>query len=337
MHRIAHSIQLAPIFQEQGALVILVTGGAGFIGSHLVQRLVTQGERVRVLDNFSNGFRENLERIRGEFEFIEGDLRNTDDVRRAVEGAEVIFHEGALGSVPRSIADPQTSYDVNINGTLNVLVAARDANVRRVVYASSSSVYGDTIVSPKHEGLIPNPLSPYAITKLSAEQTCMVFHRVFGLETVALRYFNVFGPYQNPISQYAAVIPKFLTSLSKGERPIVFGDGEQSRGFTYVDNVVNGNLLAATAPAAVGQVINLASDKQVSVNHVLREMGRLLGVDPNPIYEPPRAGDIRDSLADITRARELLGFDITVQFDEGLQRTVEAFTSSQVPVPAAVQ
>jgi UDP-glucose 4-epimerase len=316
--------------------VILVTGGAGFIGSHLVERLVSNGERVRAIDNFSNGFPENLDRIQGDFEFIEGDLRNMDDVRRAVAGVDVIFHEGALGSVPRSIADPQTSYDVNINGTLNVLVAAREANVRRVVYASSSSVYGDTTVSPKHERLTPNPLSPYAVTKLSAEQTCMVFHRVYGMETVALRYFNVFGPYQNPISQYAAVIPKFLTALSRGERPTVFGDGEQARSFTYVDNVVNGNLLAAQAPAAIGHVINLASDRQVSVNHVLREMGRLLGVDPNPVYEPPRTGDIRDSLADITRARELLGFEISVQFEEGLERTVEAFKSSQASAPAAV-
>lgn len=316
--------------------MILVTGGAGFIGSHLVQRLVADGERVRVLDNFSNGFQENIDRIRGDFEFIEGDLRNMGNVRRAVAGVDLIFHEGALGSVPRSIADPRTSYDVNINGTLNILVAAREAGVRRVIYASSSSVYGDTVVSPKHEGLTPNPLSPYAITKLSAEQTCMVFNKVYGLETVALRYFNVFGPYQNPISQYAAVIPKFLTAIANGERPVVFGDGEQSRSFTYVENVVNGNLLAAKAPRAVGQVINLASDRQVSVNHVLREMGRLLGVDPNPVYEPPRTGDIRDSLADIKRARDLLGFDITVQFDEGLARTVAAFQESRQTASIAI-
>lgn len=308
---------------------MLVTGGAGFIGSHLVQRLVADGERVRVLDDLSNGFQTNLDRIDGEFEFIEGDLRNPDDLRHAVDGVDLIFHEGALGSVPRSIADPRTSFDVNVTGTLNLLVAARDAGVRRVVYASSSSVYGDTIVSPKHEGLTPNPLSPYAITKLSAEQLCGVFTRVYGLETVALRYFNVFGPDQNPFSQYAAVIPKFLTAIADGERPVVFGDGEQSRAFTYIENVVNGNLLAAHAPAAVGQVINLAADRSVSVNSMLRRMGELLGLDPNPRHQPPRPGDIRDSLADLTRARELLGFEITVQFEEGLARTVAAFQESR--------
>lgn len=307
---------------------VLVTGAAGFIGSHLVQRLVSEGHEVVGFDNYSNGFPQNVARIAGEFEFIEGDLRNLDDLTTAVRGVEVVFHEGALGSVPRSISDPRTSYDVNVMGTLNLLTAARDATVRRIVYASSSSVYGDTLVSPKHEELIPNPLSPYAVTKLAAEQTCGVFTRVYGLETVALRYFNVFGPYQNPSSQYAAVVPRFLTALSKGESPIVFGDGEQSRGFTYVENVVNGNLLAAQAPAASGQVINLASDQTVKVNDMLRQMGELLGVQPHPIHEPPRLGDIRDSLADITRARDLLGFDITVPFPEGLARTVEAFVNS---------
>ncbi len=312
---------------------VLVTGGAGFIGSHLVQRLIADGHHVRVLDDFSNGFRANLDRIDGEFEFIKGDLRNPDDLHRAADGVDLIFHEGALGSVPRSIADPRTSFDVNVTGTLNLLVAARDAGVRRLVYASSSSVYGDTIVSPKHEGLTPNPLSPYAVSKLSAEQLCGVFTRMYGLETVALRYFNVFGPYQNPISQYAAVIPKFLTAIVNGQRPIVYGDGEQSRCFTYIENVVNGNLLAGQAKGAVGQVINLASDRSVSVNSMLRQMGELLGIDPNPRYEPPRPGDIRDSLADLTRARELLGFEITVQFEEGLARTVSAFQRSTATPP----
>lgn len=315
---------------------VLVTGAAGFIGSHLVDRLVRDGHDVVGFDNFANGFRTNIDRIHGDCEFIEGDLRTMDDLHRSVRGVEVVFHEAALGSVPRSIADPQTSYAVNIMGTLNLLVAARDAGVRRVVYASSSSVYGDTVVSPKREDLAPNPLSPYAITKLSAEQTCGVFTRVYGLETVALRYFNVFGPYQNPFSQYAAVVPKFLTALAAGDRPIVFGDGEQSRGFTYVENVVNGNILAASAPNASGQVINLASDQTVRVNEMLRQMGELLGVQPNPIYEPPRLGDIRDSLADIRRARESLGFEITVSFEQGLARTVEAFISGSGPatVPA---
>lgn len=310
----------------------LVTGAAGFIGSHLVERLVHDGHHVVAFDDFSNGFRSNLDRIAGDFEFIEGDLRSSDDLKRAVNGVEVVFHEGALGSVPRSIADPQTSFNVNVMGTLNLLVAARDARVRRVVYASSSSVYGDTTVSPKHEGLKPNPLSPYAVSKLSAEQLCGVFTSVYGLETVALRYFNVFGPYQNPLSQYAAVIPKFLTAIAGGERPTVFGDGEQSRGFTYVDNVVNGNLLAAHSNAASGHVINLASDKTVKVNDMLRRMGELLGVDPNPLFELPRPGDIRDSLADISLAREVLGFELNVSFDEGLARTVAAF--QETPLPA---
>ena len=308
---------------------VLVTGGAGFIGSHLTERLVTDGHNVRVLDNLSDGFRENIERISGKFEFLEGDLRNPDDCRRAVSGVELIFHEGALGSVPRSIDDPQTSYDVNVMGTLNLLLAARDAGVRRLVYASSSSVYGDSTVSPKHEELTPNPLSPYAVSKLSAEQTCLVFNRIYGLETVALRYFNVFGPYQNPFSQYAAVIPKFLTAISQGKRPTVYGDGEQTRCFTYIDDVVNGNLLAARANEAAGLVMNLASDRQVTVNHMLRQIGSLLGIDPNPIYADPRPGDIRDSLADISRARQILGFEITVSFDEGLARTVAAFQQSQ--------
>ncbi|MGB3305724.1 MAG: SDR family oxidoreductase [Thermomicrobiales bacterium] len=318
-------------------MTVLVTGGAGFIGSHLVQRLVTDGYHVRVLDNLSNGFQTNLDRIDGDFEFIQGDLRNEDDVRLAVAGVDLVFHEGALGSVPRSIADPRTSFDVNVTGTLNLLVAARDAGVRRVVYASSSSVYGDTTVSPKHEGLTPNPLSPYAISKLSAEQLCGVFTRVYGLETVALRYFNVFGPHQNPISQYAAVIPKFLTAIASGERPIVFGDGEQSRAFTYVDNVVNGNLLAGEAPAAVGKVINLAADTAVTINSMLRRMGELLGIDPNPRHEPPRVGDIRDSLADLTCARELLGFELTVPFEEGIARTVAAFQATHRDVLTAVR
>lgn len=304
---------------------VLVTGAAGFIGSHLVERLVRDGHDVVGFDNFANGFASNVEVIRGNYDFVEGDIRDREAVDRVMQGVEVVFHEGALGSVPRSIADPATSFDVNVMGTLTVLTSARDAGVRRVVYASSSSVYGDTTVSPKHEELTPNPLSPYAITKLSAEQSCGVFTKVYGLETVSLRYFNVFGPRQNPFSQYAAVVPKFLTALARGERPTVFGDGEQSRGFTYVDNVVNGNLLAMDAPHASGRVINLASPTTVTVNAMLRQMGDLLGVDPNPDYVDPRPGDIRDSLADISLARTVLGFEPTVTFEEGLARTVEAF------------
>lgn len=310
----------------------LVTGSAGFIGSHLVERLVCDGHEVVGFDNFANGFASNVETVAGEYSFIEGDIRDLDAVARAMRGVEVVFHEAALGSVPRSIADPRTSYDVNVMGTLAVLTAARDAGVRRVVYASSSSVYGDALVSPKHEALTPDPRSPYAVTKLSAEQTCGIFTRMYGLETVSLRYFNVFGPRQNPVSQYAAVVPKFLTALTQGTRPTVFGDGEQSRGFTYVDNVVNGNLLAAMVAETSGRVINLASPATITVNEMLRQMGALLGVDPDPIYAPPRPGDIRDSLADITIAREVLGFVPAVAFAEGLARTVAAFQR----VPASI-
>ena len=305
--------------------MILVTGGAGFIGSHLVVRLVERGDHVRVLDNFATGFARNLEPVRGDIELVDGDLRDEAAVRDAVAGVDLIYHEGALGSVPRSIADPRASFAVNVTGTLNLLVAARDAGCRRVVYASSSSVYGNTAVMPKHEELTPRPLSPYAVSKLTAEQLCGVFCQVYGLETVALRYFNVFGPRQNPDSQYAAVIPRFLTALAGGRQPTVYGDGEQSRGFTYVENVVSGNVLAGDAPAAAGRIMNLASDRSISVNDMLRQMGDLLGVDVCPIHEPPRPGDVRDSLADIRLARELLGWEPVVSFDEGLRRTVEAF------------
>jgi len=314
--------------------VILVTGGAGFIGSHLVKSLVHQGKSVRVLDNFAMGRSVNLDGIYGEYELLEGDLRSEDDVRRACAGIELIFHEGALGSVPRSIADPRTSFDVNVTGTLNLLVAARDAGCRRVVYASSSSVYGANPVMPKREDMTPMPLSPYAVSKLSAEQLCGVFHGVYGLETVALRYFNVFGPNQNPDSQYAAVIPKFLKAFARGGQPVIFGNGEQSRAFTYVDNVVGGNLLAGASAAAAGRVFNLASDRAVSVNYLLHEMARHLGVPPDATYEPSRPGDIRDSLADITAAREVLGFTPAVSFEDGLERTVAAFRDHQrIPEP----
>jgi UDP-glucose 4-epimerase len=300
----------------------LVTGGAGFIGSHLVERLLQDGARVRVLDDFSSGHRRNIAPWLGEVELIAGDLRDAATVRQAVAGGGVIFHEGAVPSVPRSIADPQTTLDVNVAGTLTLLLAARDAGCRRVVFASSSSVYGDTPVLPKVETMAPQPLSPYAISKLTGEQLCGVFTRLYGLETVALRYFNVFGPRQDPASHYAAVIPKFIAALAHGQTPTIYGDGAQSRDFTFVANVVAANLLAAHAPQAAGHVFNIASGRAITVTAMVRQLAALLGVAPRATHDPPRPGDIRDSLADIRAARAGLGYTPTVTFDAGLARTV---------------
>ncbi|GAC1342358.1 MAG: SDR family oxidoreductase [Ktedonobacteraceae bacterium] len=305
----------------------LVTGGAGFIGSHIAESLVEAGETVRVFDNFATGREVNLLALKGGAEFLYGDLRNSEDVKAAVKGVEVIFHEGALASVPRSIADPVTSLETNINGTQNVLLAARDADVRRVVYASSSSVYGNTTALPKHEEMPTNPMSPYAVQKLTGELLCGVFTRIYKLETVALRYFNVFGPRQDPASEYAAVIPRFLTALIEGRRPVVFGNGEQTRDFTYIANVVQANLLAATAPDAIGYAINVGCGVQVSLNAMLRIAGEILGVAVDAEYREPRQGDVHDSLADISRAQRLLGYKPAVAFHEGLGRTIEAFAS----------
>lgn len=308
---------------------IVVTGAAGFIGSHLVQRLVREGHDVVGFDNFSNGFQDNIDRISGGYEFVRGDLRDISAVAGVLTGADVVFHEGALGSVPLSIDSPATSMDVNTMGTLNVLKAGSERGLKRVIFASSSSVYGDTDVSPKHEDLKPNPLSPYAVSKLSAEQLCGVFTTIYGIETVALRYFNVFGPYQNPVSQYAAVIPKFLSALVKGDQPVIFGDGQQTRGFTYVDDVVDGNVLAMTSKRANGMVMNLAADTTVTVLSMLESIAARMGIDANPIFAPPRSGDIRDSQADITRARQLLGWEPKVTFEEGINRTVDSFIANR--------
>jgi nucleoside-diphosphate-sugar epimerase len=305
----------------------LVTGGAGFIGSHIAESLLKVGETVRVFDNFATGSETNLFALKGRAEFLHGDLRDVEDVKAAVKGVEVIFHQGALASVPRSIADPVTSLETNINGTQNVLLAARDAGVRRVVYASSSSVYGNTPALPKHEEMPTNPMSPYAVQKLTGELLCGVFTRIYKLETVALRYFNVFGPRQDPASEYAAVIPRFLTALIEGRRPVVFGDGEQTRDFTYIANVVQANLLAATAPDAIGYAINVGCGVQISLNAMLRIAGEILGVAVDAEYREPRQGDVHDSLADISRAQRLLGYKPAVAFHEGLRRTIEAFAS----------
>jgi nucleoside-diphosphate-sugar epimerase len=300
----------------------LVTGGAGFIGSNIVHELVAHGEAVRVLDNFSTGRRENITPFLEDIELIEGDLRHLDTVRQAAEGVDYILHQGALPSVPRSIDNPLETNEANVRGTLNLLVAARDAGVKRVVCASSSSVYGDTPTLPKTEEMRPVPLSPYAVSKLAGEHYCQVFHQVYGLETVALRYFNVFGPRQDPTSQYAAVIPKFVTAMLRGEQPVVYGDGEQSRDFSYVTNVVRANLLAATAPGVEGRVFNIACGQGYNLLELVATVNRVLGTDITPAHTAPRVGDIRHSLADITRAREMLGYQVEVEFEEGLCRLI---------------
>jgi UDP-glucose 4-epimerase len=302
---------------------VLVTGGGGFIGSNLVRALVDAGHEVRVLDNFSTGNRANLDDL--DVEVIEGELRSYERVHNAVRGVEVVFHLGALGSVPRSVQDPLTSSAVNIEGTLNVLLAARDEGVRRVVYSSSSSVYGTRRELPVTEDQAPDPLSPYGVAKLAAERYCVSFSRVYeSFEAVVVRYFNVFGPRQSPLSQYAAVIPLFITAIDSGEPIRIDGDGGQRRDFTYVSNVVEGTMLAADADAVSGRIFNVAASSPVSVNDVADTIGRILGKDVTKTHAPPRAGDIRDSWADITAAREALAWEPSVGLEEGLQRTIES-------------
>lgn len=300
----------------------LVTGGAGFIGSHLVAGLLGRGDRVRVLDNFLTGKRENLVPFARDIELVEGDLRDIEACRRAVRGAEVVFHEAALPSVPRSVADPALSNDINVGGTLNLLLAARDAGVRRVVFASSSSVYGDDPELPKREGKEGLLLSPYAVTKHVGEKYAQTFHVLYGLETVSLRYFNVFGPRQDPASQYAAAVPQFVTRILRGEAPTIFGDGEQSRDFTFVANVVAGNFLAADKPGLGHDVMNLACGEGITVNRLAAEINSILGASVRPVHVDERPGDIRHSLADISRARAALGFEPGVGFREGLEITI---------------
>ena len=302
----------------------LVTGGAGFIGSHIAETLLDRGESVRIFDNLSTGRQANLSALQGRAEFLHGDIRDFDAVKTAMTGVEVVFHQAAMASVPRSIALPVESLETNINGTQHVLLAARDAGVRRIVYASSSSVYGNTPTLPKHEQMQTRPMSPYAVQKLTGELLCEVVTRIYGLETVALRYFNVFGPRQDPASEYAAVIPRFLTALLKGQRPIVFGDGEQTRDFTYVTNVVQANLLAASSPDAVSRVMNIGCGERISLNKLLHLAGELLGTTVRADYREPRPGDVRDSLADISLAHLLLGYQPSVGFREGLARTLDA-------------
>jgi len=302
----------------------LVTGGAGFIGSHLVDALLDQGFRVRVIDDFSSGREENLADARGRFELLRGDFTDPEVAARAVEGVELVFHQGAVPSVPRSVAEPVRTNRVNVDGTLAVLEAARGAGVRRLVYAASSSAYGDTEVLPKVETLPADPRSPYALQKHVGEVYCRLYHELYGLETVALRYFNVFGPRQDPRSTYAAVVPRFATACLRGEPPRIHGDGEQSRDFTYVADTVRANLLAADAPGAVGRVINVAGGRRIAMNRLLAEIQEIVGSELEPIHEPARPGDVRHSLADLSRARDLLGFEPAVPLAEGLRRTIES-------------
>ncbi len=303
----------------------LVTGGAGFIGSHLAARLVLDGHDVRVLDNFATGRRSNLAAIGGDVELVEGDIQSYERASKAVRGCEIVFHQAALPSVPRSIQDPLTSNATNVIGTLNILLAARDEDVRRVVCASSSSVYGANPTLPKHEDLPALPISPYATAKLASEGYCRSFGVGYGLETVALRYFNVFGPRQDPTSQYAAVIPNFITALLDNRSVTIFGDGEQSRDFTHVDNVVQANLLALDAPDVSGKVFNVACGRAVTLNELVAELQELIGTEAETIYVPRRPGDVPHSLASLDRARSELGYAPEVDLREGLTRTIEHY------------
>ena len=308
---------------------VLVTGGAGFIGSNLVEALLERGDDVRVLDNYSTGSRANLAALGRDIEVVEGDLRSYERVHTAVRGVELVFHQGALGSVPRSVQDPLTSAAVNVEGTVNVLLAARDEGVRRGVAASSSSVYGDGGEFPRVETQAPDPISPYAVAKLAAERFCVSFTRVYGIETVALRYFNVFGPRQDPTSQYAAVVPKFIRAIADGQPVTVHGDGEQSRDFTYVENVVAANLQAADAPGAEGRVLNIAAGSSETVNTLAATIGRLLGQKVVKTFGPAQPGDVRESWADVSAAQEAIGYAPAVSFEEGLQRTIEAMLGTK--------
>lgn len=308
---------------KNGHTNFLVTGGGGFIGSHLAEALVKRGKSVRVLDNFSTGHRANLDHLAGKIELIEGDIRNEATLQQACAGIDVVFHEAAIPSVPRSVREPEVNHDVNVNGTFRVLLAARDAGVRRVVYAASSSAYGEIGTSAKIEDQTPNPLSPYAVAKLVGEYYCQVFASVYGLETVALRYFNVFGPRQDPSSPYSGVISKFVTSLLTGQAPKIFGDGEQSRDFTYIGNVIDANMRAAESAAAVGHVINVGTASRTTLNQLLAELQQIIGTTLTPEYAEPRAGDVRHSLADLTRAAELLGYEPQTDLPTGLRQTVE--------------
>lgn len=309
---------------------VLVTGGAGFIGSNLADELIRRGAKVRIVDNFVTGFRENLDEIQGDFDFIEADVADPDAMRRAVEGVEVVFHQAALPSVPRSVDNPLETHNACVNGTFNVLNAARDAGVRRVIYAASSSAYGDQQTLPKVETMRPEPLSPYAAAKLAGELYCTVFSQVYGLETFALRYFNVFGPRQNPSSQYSGVISRFIDAFMKGGTPVIYGDGEQSRDFTYIANVIDANIKAAEATSGIGEVMNVANGERVSLLQLVEVMKKVTGrMDAEIDFQPERKGDVKHSQADNTRAKEWLGYEKLVGLEEGIRNTIDWWRSSR--------
>src|SRR5271156_4007929 len=311
----------------------LVTGAAGFIGSSLVRALLGRGDQVRGVDNFSTGRRENLTEVlnRAEFDFREADILDLDAMHKACEGVDYVLHQAAIPSVPKSVLDPLGSNRANVDGTVNVLVAARDAKVKRVVYAASSSAYGDTPTLPKREEMTPDPISPYAVAKLASERYMISFYRCYGLETAALRYFNIFGPWQDPSSPYSGVLAKFITQMLAGKPPTIFGDGEQSRDFTYIDNAVEANLLACKVPAqqVAGKVFNVATGRRVTLNETFKLLQQLTSFSASPIYEAERGGDIKHSLADISEAEKHLGYKPKVNFEEGLRRTVEWYRSSR--------
>jgi nucleoside-diphosphate-sugar epimerase len=310
--------------------IALVTGGAGFIGSHIASALASAGARLRIIDDLSTGYRENLEAIKGEIDFVHASLADEKSLRKALEGVELVFHEAAIPSVPRSIENPRQTHIASVESTFSLLLASRDRKVRRLVYAASSSAYGDQPVLPKVENMLPEPLSPYAVAKLVGEHYCQVFTRVYGLETISLRYFNVFGPRQDPSSQYSGVISRFISALLGGERPVVYGDGEQSRDFTYIDNVVDANLKAAESARGIGEVINVANGARITLNQLLEELKVLTGKsDVVADYREPRAGDVKHSLADISRARSLLGFEPRVDLRTGLQLTIDWWRKSR--------
>jgi nucleoside-diphosphate-sugar epimerase len=303
----------------------LVTGGAGFIGSHIAEELVKRSQEVRILDNFLTGKRENIASLLDKIELIEGDIKDFETCQHALEGVDFVLHLAALPSVPRSIKDPLATNENNIRGTLNVLLASRDAKVKKVVFASSSSVYGDDTHLPKIEGREGSPLSPYALSKQVGEHYCRIFSRIYGLSTVFLRFFNIFGPRQDPFSQYAAVIPNFITKMLKGEKPIIFGDGEQSRDFTFVSNVVEANILASKAQDVSGEAFNIACGERTTVNSLAKTINEVLKKNIDPVHEEPRPGDVKNSFAEISKARKMLKYEPLVPFNEGLKKTINWF------------